>query len=531
MTWPAFAAMDQGMADYEPSPAELYQADQNEVGLVPVDDVKYPGSNDVPALGEGSQLGEDDVSLFKSVDGVEVTSLQRSLEKAYMQSSELDSNRAQLRATDEDVAVAVSRWRPSSSVEFRQTQTWQRPSGRQPTGGGGTTGRPNTRNHNTAFALSGRQNVFEGGGTVSRTEAAKERVFAGRFGLTNTEQTVLVNTVQAYLDVITNEAIADLRKSSEAFLNKTWEQTRVRYEVGEVTRTEVEAAKSSYLGAVAERLAADAAVETARATYNRVVGSPAGNLGKAEILVDLPDSLNEARDQAVLNNPRVHQAAHNIEAAEYDVNTQISGLLPSIDLDASISRSEFGGSGKQTRVGNNRQTDARFETVVSMPLYSQGSTRAQIRQAHQKVAQAKVDLVTAKRTSVEDATRAWEDLQSARSQVESLIAQVQSSKLAVEGVSEEASVGTKNVLDVLEQEENLVNAQIRLVQAERSLVLASYQVLVAVGRMTAQDLKLDVDLYEPEDYYDQHSGAFFKFWKGKDYRYVKDQDENDDYSG
>ncbi len=479
---------------------------------------------------EGSKLEKDDVSLFKDIDNTpDVTTIREALEMTYMQNSQLDSARAALRATDENVAIAVSGWRPSASIQFQQTQRWSLPSGPGPVplpGGRVRQGkRPNTHNYDSNFQLSGEQNVFAGGGTYAQTEAAKERVYAGRYGLLSTEQEVLTEATQSFLDVITNEAIAELRKSSENFLLKTWEQTQVRYEVGEVTRTEVEAAKSSYLGARAQRIAAEGAVESSRAGYERVVGSPAGKLGKAEIIANLPNNLEEAKQLSLSNNPSILQASRNIEAAEYDVNSQIAPLLPSVDVSANIGRNRLGGSG--VALGPQRQTNAQFLTTVNVPLYRKGESRARIRQAHQQVGQSKVDLVTAKRNTLAATTRAWEDLEASRSTVESLIAQVQASKLAVEGVSEEAAVGTKNVLDVLEQEENLVNSQINLVQSESRLVLASYQVLAAIGRLTALDLNFNVKHYDPKEYYDEHSGALFKSWKGEDHRYVKDQNEDD----
>lgn len=468
-----------------------------------------------PVMAATDTVAESEIEI---IDENTPISLTETLENAYMRNAELDAARASLRVTDENVAQALSGWRPSSSIAITQTQSWNRNANGK---------RPNAQGHDTNGAVSASQNIFAGGSTYANTESAKNAVYAGRFALKNKEQETLLGAVSAHLGVTTAREILAFRKASEDFLKKTWEQTQARFEVGELTRTEVAAAEGSYLGAVAERISAEGNLQTAFATYSKTVGMPAKNLAKAKADVDLPESLKEVTEHAEANNPAMGQALHNREAAEYEVNAQIGTLLPSVDVEASIGRNRQGGKNKNINPDPSYQTNASFTTTVSVPIYDRGSNRSKIRQAHQTVAQRKVELVAARRDTIESATKAWEDLVSARDSVKSLKAQVKAQELAVEGVNEESKVGTKTVLDVLEQEQRLIEAQVKLVQAEQSEAVASYQVMAAIGHLTARDLELDVTYYDPEEYYDDNAGALIKFWKGKDYRYVnEDSDES-----
>jgi len=473
----------------------------------------FLSSSLIPAMAAVDTIPESEIVV---IDENTPVSLNETLENAYMRNAELDAARASLRATDENVAQALSGWRPSSSIAISQRQNWNRHA---------NGGRPNSQSHSTDGTVSASQNIFAGGSTYAGTESAKNAVYAGRFALKNKEQQTLLGAVSAHLGVTTAREILAFRKASEEFLKKTWDQTQARFEVGELTRTEVAAAEGSYLGAVADRIRAEGDLQTAFATYSKTVGMPAKNLAKAKADVDLPESLEETIAHAEDNNPAMGQALHNRESAEYDVNAQIGTLLPSVDVEASIGRSRQGGT--SVIPDPSYQTSAVFTTTVTVPVYDRGSNRSKIRQAHQTVAQRKVELVAARRDTIEAATKAWEDLVAARDSVKSLKAQVKAQELAVEGVNEESKVGTKTVLDVLEQEQRLIDAQVRLVQAEQSEAVASYQVMAAIGHLTARDLELNVTYYDPEEYYDDNAGALIKFWKGKDYRYVnEDSDES-----
>ncbi|MBL8677041.1 MAG: TolC family protein, partial [Alphaproteobacteria bacterium] len=172
--------------------------------------------------------------------------------------------------------------------------------------------------------------------------------------------------------------------------------------------------------------------------------------------------------------------------------------------------------------GVSKNTTLQLPTTVTVPIYSQGIPNSQIRQAYQQVAQQKVNLVGAQRAVVEAARAAWDTLIAARESLKGFLAAVKAQELAVQGAYEEVSVGTKTIIDVLQIEDRLIQAQIELATAQQTLIVAGYGVLQAMGRLTARDLRLNVKYYDPDTYYNEYKDAWIQFWQGKDWRYVKD---------
>lgn len=440
-----------------------------------------------------------------------VTSLEDALSRTYMQNTDLDAQRAQLRQTDENVNQALDQWRPSVSVQGQQSKNWQFP----------TKGRDNYSG-TTGVGASVNQNIYAGGGTVAGTRKAESDVMAGRSQLVNQEQKSLFDASQAFFNVIARREIVEARKKNEEFLKKTLDQAQARYEVGEISRTDVAAAEASYAEAAAQRVQAQGDFEVANAAFYQVVGSPAGNLVMPKVLLPLPDKLQDAQSIALTKSPTISQAKHQLESSEHNVNVALAQLLPKVDVSGSSNTQRQAASFGVDQKG----TALSAQVTATVPIYSQGIPNSQARQAHQAVGQAKVQLEGARRAVKKGVTEAWESLIAARKAVEQYVASVKAQKLAVEGVTEEAIVGVKTVLDVLEQEKKYIDTQVSLIQAEQSLMVASYQVLQSMGQLTAKELGLNVNHYDPEKHYDDVKWASFQFWEGEDERYVKD-DEGD----
>ena len=440
-----------------------------------------------------------------------VVSLEDTLSRTYMQNTDLDAQRAQLRQTDETVNQALDQWRPSVSVQGAQNRNGNFPTkGRNSFGG------------NTNVQTQVNQNIFAGGGTVASTKKAESTVMAGRSELTNQEQTSLFQAVQSFFNVIARREIVEARKKNEEFLRQTLEQTQARYEVGEVSRGDVAAAEASYAQATAQRVQAVGDYEVAQATFYQVVGSPAGNLVMPKLLLPIPDKLTDAQKIALAKNPAIFQARHALEAAQHNVDVQLAGLLPTVNMSGTST------TGRATQSPPRREakgTDLSAQVVVSVPLYSQGIPSSQVRQAYQAVGQSKVQLEGVRRAVRKTVTEAWDSLLAARKAVEQYVASVRAQKLAVEGVTEEAAVGIRTVLDILEQEKRYIDTEVELIQADQSLMVASYQVLQSMGQLTARELGLNVKYYDPEKHYNDVKWASFQFWEGEDERYVRDEDE------
>jgi len=445
-------------------------------------------------------------------------SLQETMERAYMQNADLDAARAGLRATDENVSQANADWRPSLSVQGTQQQTQV-----YPIEAHGLARR--AHNSNTQYTARIAQNVFNGGATEANIALQESNVLAGKAGLLNTEQTTLFTGIQAHTSILAAEANVKYRKESLDFNKKNWERAQARFEVGEGSRTDVEASKAQYEGAKADLSTALGNLESAKATYLRQVGSPPGKLAPANVILDIPKCVEDALKVAKTSNPIAIQARYQIEAAEYNVNVQIAGLLPKVDVEGTAGNSRGGGTHNPGALAHPKQTNLAFLATVNVPIYSQGIPNSKIRQAYQQLAQQKVLLVSAQRQVAEVAKIAWDNLIAARESVKGFLAQVKAQEIAVEGAVEEVNVGTKTMIDVLELQQNLINAQINLTQAQKTLIDAGYQVLQAMGKLTACDLRLRVKYYDPDTYYDEYKDAWIQFWPGPDLRYVKDGDQ------
>ncbi len=457
--------------------------------------------------------------------GEEPVSIQETLERAYMQNADLDAERAKLRATDETVSQANAAWRPSLSVKGIQGQAQSYPIGKA------TKKKTNSTSHKstTGYTATLSQNIYDGGATEANIGVAESNVLAERANLFVTEQTTLLTGIQDHTSILANAAIVQYRIQSRDSYKKILERAEARLEVGEGSRTDVEAARGQYEGAIAALSEAVAALESSKASYLQHVGSPPGKLAPANIIVELPTNYEEALEVSKTHNPTILQARYQLEAAEYTVYLQTADLLPTVDINGTVGNTRDGGTGFTSGVisgirGAQKTTDLGFNTTVTVPLYQQGIPNSRIRQAYQTVAQQKVQLVGAQRAVVQAVRSAWANLIAARESLKALLAQVKSQEIAIEGAMEEVSVGTISVVDALELELQLITAQINLANGQQQLIVAGYQVLQAMGRLTARDMKLNVKYYDPDAYYNEYKNAWIQFWQGKDWRYVKDGD-------
>ncbi len=444
--------------------------------------------------------------------------LQETLERAYMQNTDLDATRAQLRATDEEVSQAIGQWRPSLSVQGVQRQQQQYPIGR------GTT----AHNSLTEYTATITQNIYNGGGTIAAIGQAESNVLAGKASLFTQEQKTLFTAIGAHTTILQDEAIVKYRIQNMNSLKKIMDQAQARFEVGEGSRTDVEAAKADYEGAKADLSVAIGELESDKAIYLRQVGSPPGKLATANVMLELPKVYEDAFEIAKTNNPQIILARYELEAALYGVNLKLSQLLPELNVEASVGNDR---SVQHSRTGRTRtssiskSTNFEFDAILDIPIYSQGIPNSEVRQAYQIVAQQKVLLVQAMRQVEQDVKVAWDDLIAVRESVKGLLAQVKAQELSIEGAMEEVNVGTKTIIDVLFLQQDLISAQINLAQSQAQLVNAGYQVIQTMGRLTARDLKLKVKYYDPDAYYNEYKNAWIQFWQGKDWRYVKDGDK------
>lgn len=424
--------------------------------------------------------------------------LRDALVTAYNNNPQLLAQRAQVRATDETVPQALGGWRPTVTVT-------------------GQTGRQHTENNLRQSDTNPRsvtgtisQPLYRGGRTQAGVSQAESNVLAARAFLHQTEQTILNGVVAAYMNVLRDQAIVELNRNNEAVLTRQLQATRDRFEVGELTRTDVAQAEARLSGATTSRIQAENNLIASRAVYQRTVGAPPVDLAPAPEISGLPDTQDQAINIALDENPLVVQAEYVEEASRYAVRQALGVLLPTVSLSASASRSENQATTTGTTTANIGATDTQSITAqLSVPLYQSGSEHAAVRAAKETASQRRIEIDVQRRQVVENTIRAWSSLLTATDRIRSGADQVRAAEVALDGVRQEADVGARTTLDVLNAEQELLNARVALVVAERDEYVAAFDLRSAIGRLTAAQLALPVDLYDPAVHYRAVRNKFF----------------------
>lgn len=435
------------------------------------------------------------LAIATGVPQASAETLWEALSMAYANNPTLLAARASLRVADELVPQAVSGWRPT--VRFRgdigkrgiesETAFFSSKENRTP----------------RTYTLELSQPLFRGGRTVAGTRQAENVVLAGRQSLRTTEQDVLLRSVVAYLDVLRDQAVVALTRNNERVLRRQLEATQDRFEVGELTRTDVAQSEARLSRATSERISAEGDLVADRATYKRAIGQAPGQLEPAPPLTEGPGTEEEALAVAAAENPLIVGARFNEQAATSAVHVAAGTLLPEIDLTGELNRSE------DTASRDSVSESASISARLTVPLYQSGAEWSRLREARQLLSQRRLEVRESMRTVTESVTRAWEGLQTARARIVSDRSQVRANEIALEGVQEEATVGARTILDVLDAEQELLDSRVALVRTERDEYVAAFQLKQALGRLEAARLPLQVELYDPSRHYDAVRDKWF----------------------
>ncbi|MCO5163667.1 MAG: TolC family outer membrane protein [Mesorhizobium sp.] len=407
------------------------------------------------------------------------------LSKAYQFNSELNSSRAGVRVTDEGVAIAKSGYRPtitgSGSINYA-SQAGLRI----------TTG---------SFGVTISQSLFDGFQTRNNVRAAEAQVRASVEGLRNTEQNILFNAASAYMDVIRDRQIAVLTERNLQFLAEQVRAARSRFEVGEGTRTDVAQADASRSAAVASLAAARAQAAASEATYRQIVGENPGRLNGAGPVKGLPGGIDKAFVIAAAEHPAIKANKHLVDASAFSVKAAEGALLPQVSASAGVSQNY---SETLPGVGqNNGWSDrASIGATLTVPIYSGGRSSATVRQRKESLGQARIEVDVSHDQVRQAVASAWTQYQAAKESVVANRELVSAAQLALNGVIEERNVGQRTTLDVLNAQADVISAQINQISSERDLVVASYAILSAIGRLNVRQLGLNVAEYDPEEHYD-----------------------------
>jgi outer membrane protein len=422
------------------------------------------------------------VVIGLAVPGASADTLENALAYTYETNPDIAAARAQLRSTDEEVPQALSNWRPNVEINgsygFRKRQR-DFDTGVQIE----NTDQPQT------LSLDVSQNLFRGFRTVSATDQARNLVAAGRANLITREQTVLLQAVKAYMNVLRDRAILDLRRNNVRVLRQQLQATRDRFDVGELTRTDVAQADSRLATGVADETRAEGTLNSSIADYVEVIGTEPGTLEAPALPQGLAISVEEAVELARTKNPDVVAADFTERAARDFIDVNSGQLLPVLTLNGKL---------QENRDISGADTDTSEQSVtlnLKVPLYQSGEVYSRTRKAKQVANQRMLEFAESSRQAQETARTSWADLNSVRALITSLQASVAAQEIAYEGVQQEAQVGSRTVLDVLDAEQELLDARVSLVEAQRDLIVAGYQLLSSTGRLTALDLGLPVQLY------------------------------------
>lgn len=400
---------------------------------------------------------------------------------AYQTNPNLQAQRAQLRALDENYVQARSQYRPAASLGGSASYTRR---------SRGTFGDFDSDSLGATLNLS--QPIYSGGRVNADIRATQADILAAREQLRGVEAQVLLNVVQFYSDVRRSVAALAIRENNVAVLRRQLEETQARFEVGEITRTDVAQAEARLAAAEALYASNQAQLAVDRANYTSVVGSAPTELAPEPPLPGLPSTISAAFDIAESDNPNLRAADFSAQAAEARVALARSAYRPTVSATASL-----GATGPFGIDADRYVSSATIGANASIPLFTGGLNDSRVRQALEQENVARITIETRRREVNQQVSSSWNQLLSARAGLLANEEQVRAARVAFQGVQEEQRVGLRTTLDVLNAEQELRNAELSLVQARRDAYVAGATTLAAMGRLEAEDLVTGVSAYDP----------------------------------
>jgi outer membrane protein len=425
--------------------------------------------------------------------------IEAALVRAYQTNPQLNAQRALVRSTDENVPQALSGYRPkvaltaSAGVQYTDSLS---------TAGGSASALNRTILHGTnaprSAGVTVSQTLYNGQITANRTRVAESQVSGAREALRVLEQTVLLAAATAYMDYLRDAAIVEVQKSNVRVLEQTLKQTKDRFNVGEVTRTDVAQSEAQLAAGRTQLTTAESNLVTTKANYRRIIGNEPVNLAPGSP-VDryLPSTLAAAIELGLMQNPAVTSAMFGIDVSYLQVKVAEGALLPTVTFQVSAQQSY-----ETTMIAQSSFVGA-ATTQLSVPIYQGGGEFSLIRQSKETLAQQRLVLEQTRDQARANVVQAWGQLDAGKASVQSAQAQVTASEIALNGVREEAKAGQRTTLDVLNAQQALVNARVALVTAQHDRVVASYSVLSNVGRLSPVVLNLQTEVYDPSIHYHQ----------------------------
>lgn len=433
--------------------------------------------------------------------------LASALSSAYVTSGLLDQNRAVLRAADEDVAQAVAALRPVLSWSGSVARSYGSSRSQPPLGGSWQWQAATTTTASVDLIAS--MTVYAGGSRIMGFDAAREAVLATRAALVSVEQDVLYNGVSAFMEVRRATETVTLRRNNVRVIGEELRAARDRFEVGEVTRTDVAAAEARLAEARSALAGAEGDLAINRETYKSVIGHYPDGLVPPSGLPRMPGTVDGAKAQALRNHPDLTQLRHAVAANDISVEIAKAQMEPTVTVRGTWGVDETFDSRSASRGGS-------VSIGVDGPIYQGGALSSSVRQAMANRDASRAQLYTAGKNVERTVGSAYASLRIAQASLVSTEEQVRAARVAFNGIREEATLGARTTLDVLDAEQELLDARAAQISAQVDQTVASYAVLASVGQLTAEALALDVPRYDPAEYYNLVKTAPVRSQQGED---------------
>ena len=427
--------------------------------------------------------------------------ISNALARAYGYNPDLNQQRASVRAVDESMPNALAGYRPTVTATVDAGRGWL---GQHAGSSYKTPGDTKYSTNPRGDGVSVTQNLWNGNRTMNGVDRAETQIFAARETLRLTEQTVLSSAATAYMNVLRDTAILNLRRNNVEVLEQQLRQTRDRFQVGEVTRTDVAQSEASLAQGQADAFTAQSTLQTSIATYRSAIGDDPKNLQPARPLDKLiPPSLQAAVGMSEMEHPALQAARFTAEAARINVRVVEGQLYPTLGLTGTFSRRNDVVTSPDVKTNS-----ASVVASLSVPIYEGGAVYANVRQAKELFQQSQLQADLQRENIRAQVVSAWGVWSNSSAVIQAAQAQVRAAEIALNGVREEAKVGQRTTLDVLNAQQTLLNARVLLVTAQRDRVVGSYSVVAASGRLSANSLGLDVERYDPTVHYAQVKGKW-----------------------
>ena len=424
-------------------------------------------------------------------DRAGAVTLEEALITAYNNSPILLARRAELRATDERMAQAVSGWRPTLTGDASYIERHQDAG----IGGANSPINPDVQFNPFRVGVVAEQPIYRGGRTMPEMRQAKAEIRQSRANLQITEQDVLLNTSVTFFDVRQDQTVLDLNQNNVEVLRQQLAATEDRFAVGEITRTDVAQAEAALSSAIARLTLARARLTANRARYQRYVGMLPANLEAPAGLPPLPANESDALAIAVERNPNLIAARYSEDAARHFVRRAVGDLLPRVSVEGEFSRTKEPSQFRD--YSRTRQVMAR----LTIPLYQAGAASSRVREARQIHSQRRIETHETDRALRDRLKETWANFISVQSTIDSRREQVRANEVALEGVRQEALVGSRTTLDVLDEDQRLLDSRVELENAIRDEFAAAFQILSLTGELVPEKLGLAVTHYDPKEHY------------------------------